>query len=122
MNRSIELVRYRDFHGDLLALELVAGTRVDQVSPDGAPATPTPHGSTPGGASKTVTEYLDHPPKELRDLYHAVEDYCIAMGDDVTKKTLKNYFACRRLKNFACVEVHPQTRNRLFTIQGVGGV
>jgi predicted transport protein len=31
----------------------------------------------------------------------------------VSKKTLKNYFAFRRLKNFACVEVHPQTRNVL---------
>lgn len=31
----------------------------------------------------------------------------------VTKKTLKNYFAFRRLKNCACVEVHPQSNNLL---------
>lgn len=31
----------------------------------------------------------------------------LALGDDVTKRELKNYFAFRRLKNFACIEVHP---------------
>ena len=31
----------------------------------------------------------------------------------MTKKTLKSYFAFRRLKNFACVEVHPQSNNLL---------
>jgi predicted transport protein len=31
----------------------------------------------------------------------------VALGDEVTKKTLKFYVAYRRLKNFACV--HPQT-------------
>ena len=36
-----------------------------------------------------------------------------ALGDEVTKKTLKNYFAYRRLKNFACVEGHPQTQTLL---------
>ena len=35
------------------------------------------------------------------------------MGDDVTKKALKLYFAYRRLKNFACVEVHPVSQNLL---------
>ena len=36
-----------------------------------------------------------------------------SLGDEVTKKTLKFYFAYRRLKNFACVEVHPQTQTLL---------
>ncbi|MGI5165692.1 DUF5655 domain-containing protein [Spirillospora sp. CA-253888] len=46
----------------------------------------------------------------LKDLYTAFEDLAISLGDDVTKKTLKYYFAFRRLKNFACVEVHPATQ------------
>lgn len=29
----------------------------------------------------------------------------LGLGDDVTKKTLRLYFAFRRIKNFACVEV-----------------
>ena len=28
-------------------------------------------------------------------------------------KALKNYFAFKRIKNFACVEVHPQSRRLL---------
>jgi predicted transport protein len=30
---------------------------------------------------------------------------------------LKLYFAFRRIKNFACVEVHPQTRNLLLFLK-----
>jgi predicted transport protein len=30
------------------------------------------------------------------------------LGDDIQENTLKNYIAFRRIKNFACVEVHPQ--------------
>jgi hypothetical protein len=32
MNRSIDLVRYRDFEGELLALELIHSSRVDSVT------------------------------------------------------------------------------------------
>lgn len=37
--------------------------------------------------------------------------YLLALGDDVELKTLDNYVAFRRLKNFACVEVKPQIRH-----------
>src|SRR4051794_21106744 len=37
INRSIELVRYRDFSGELLALELVTSTKVDPATAAGAP-------------------------------------------------------------------------------------
>lgn len=117
MDRSIELVRYRDFGSELLALELMTATRTDPTSPEGAPDTPQSTGGASSGTSKTVTEYLQQAPPELRNLYLAVEDFCVALGDDVSKKTLKYYFAFRRLKNFACVEVHPQTRNLLLYLK-----
>lgn len=110
INRSIELVRYRDFQGELLALELMTSTKVDSTT---AADAPTPKGSAPVASNKTVTEYLDQSPQELQDLYAELERYCEGLGDDVTKKVLKYYFAFRRLKNFACVEVHPQTRTLL---------
>lgn len=113
MNRSIELVRYRDFDGGLLALELIGGARGEPSVADSGPATPSTTGTAAAVITKTVTEYLNQASPELKDLYHSVEDYCMALGDDVSKKALKNYFAFRRLKNFACVEVHPQTRNLL---------
>lgn len=110
INRSIELVRYRDFGGELLALDLMTSTKVEVTSAEGAP---TPKGSAPATASKTVTEYLAQAPAALQDLYVELEAYCESLGNDVTKKALKLYFAFRRLKNFACVEVHPQTRTLL---------
>lgn len=52
----------------------------------------------------------DAPPQALKDLYDAVEQYLLNLGDDVSKIVNKNYYAFRRLKNFAWVEIHPQTQ------------
>ena len=114
INRSIELVRYRNFQPDLLALELITSTTPDTV---GATEAPAPKGPRPVASEKTVTELLDNASTELRDLYAELERYCESLGDDVTKKVLKYYFAFRRLKNFACVEVHPQSKTLLIYLK-----
>ena len=54
---------------------------------------------------KTVSEMMADAGPQLTNLYTDVENYLLGLGDDVTKKTLRNYFAFRRLKNFVCVEV-----------------
>jgi predicted transport protein len=64
-------------------------------------------------AEKTVTQLHEQAPEDLRDLYDALEAYLLALGDDVTKTTRQLYYAFRRIKNFACVEIHPQTRKLL---------
>jgi len=111
MDRSIDLVRYRDFAGELLALELVHSSRVDAQTSTGAPDVTPPVTESPTPATyKTVSEYLDQAPTELKDLYGELDDYVRALGDDVTQKTLKYYIAYRRLKNFLCVEILPQRR------------
>jgi predicted transport protein len=46
----------------------------------------------------------------LRDLFEAVRQYLIGLGDDVQVKELKNYIAFKRLKNFTCAEIYPQAR------------
>jgi len=112
MNRNIELVRYRRFGEDLLLLELltsVAGrqgmsTVVTEPNDAGLNAPRL------RSKQKTVSQYLIDADKELTDLYEAVKSYLVALGDDVQVKTLDNYVAFRRLKNFACVEVKPQIR------------
>ncbi len=38
-----------------------------------------------------------------------VKAYLLGLGDDVQMKTLKFFFAFKRIKNFACVEVRKQT-------------
>jgi predicted transport protein len=43
--------------------------------------------------------------------------FLLALGDDVQTKTLKHYFAFKRIKNFACVEVHPQSKNILVYVK-----
>jgi predicted transport protein len=63
--------------------------------------------------NKTVSDYLNQSPPNLHDLYQATEDFLVALGDDVTKKTTQLYIAFRRIKNFACVEVHPQSKKLL---------
>ncbi len=57
----------------------------------------------------TVTELLDKADQELTDRFESLGDFLLALGDDVRLKTLKYYFAFKRLRNFACVEVHPNT-------------
>lgn len=111
INRNIELVRYRRYEdGALLLLELVNAVASD---------VPTAQAS-PGAARKsqsTVTALLAKATPELTSLYESVRDYCEALGDDVQVKTLKNYFAFRRLKNFACVEVHPKSADLLVYVK-----
>lgn len=99
INRSIELVRYRQYGSELLLFELVN-------APGGTDTAPAP--SSGGTASdKTVGDYLAQAPPVMVERYQTLEEFALSLGDDVTKKALKNYFAFRRLKNFACVEVHP---------------
>jgi predicted transport protein len=105
INRNIELLRYRHYQAGYLVLELVNATTgvVEQ----------SVVGGVKSSQYKTVSEYYAAAPDELRDLCDSLETYLLALGDDVTKKTLKLYFAYRRIKNFACVEVHPQTKQLL---------
>lgn len=104
INRSIELVRYRDFEGELLALELATAARVVSETSEES------QGEKSASTQRTVTDLLAQASDELKDLFAELEAYCENLGDDVTKKTLKFYFAFRRLQNFACVEVHPQSK------------
>lgn len=111
MSRSIELVRYQDFEGELLALELITAAKTDQLVTSSESLEPGK--KKPATAAKTVSEHLAGSPQGLIDLFADFEVFIEALGDDVAKKTLKFYFAYRRLKNFACVEVHPQTQTLL---------
>jgi predicted transport protein len=106
IHRSIDLVTYRDFGGELFALELVHASRSEPQTSSDAPSTPR----SPG---RTVSDLLEQATPELTALFEQLDAYLNALGDDVSRKATKQYFAYRRLKNFACVEVHPQSRNLL---------
>lgn len=99
MNRNIELIRYRRFGDTLLMLELVNAT---VAKPDNGAS-----GKTVAGTSKTISETLKTLDGVLHDLFQALRSHLLALGDDVQEKTLKHYVAFKRLRNFACIEIHP---------------
>ena len=112
INRNIELIRYRRYGDDLLVLELVNATTAVVAYPDSEK--PVKAGKN---QYKTVTEYLAKAKQEQKDLYEEVKVYLMALGDDVQFKILKFYFAFKRIKNFACVEVHPGTGKLLVYVK-----
>ncbi len=106
MNRNIELIRYLRFEDDLLLLEQLTAASAEpatNAAADGAKA------KSSTNSYKTASEYLAQSDQALKDRFEAVRAYLVSIGDDVQEKTLKFYFAFRRIKNFACVEVRPQT-------------
>lgn len=117
INRSIELVRYRDYGGELLALELLTSTEAKTTAAGSTAASAEDSGVTKTPAQKTVTDLHAQAPADLKDLFDSLEQYLLALGDDVIKKVTNNYYAYRRLKNFACVEVHPQSRKLLVYVK-----
>jgi predicted transport protein len=120
MQRNIELIRYARYGEDLLALDLINRTSAPTPPVNvGGTGSGTGGGVVPPkpGSYKTVTEYLAQADTELADRFEALKAMIHEMGDDVEMKTLKLYFAFRRLKNFACVEVHTQTRKLLVYVK-----
>lgn len=116
ISRNIELVRYRRFGGDLLLLDLVTTTTSAEPQiahkTGGNEAMRSPSGAA-GSKYKTVTASLADADTALTDLFEATRSYLRALGDDVQERTLKNYFAFTRLKNFACIEIKPTARKLL---------
>ncbi|MFF4409621.1 endonuclease NucS domain-containing protein [Streptomyces sp. NPDC001404] len=112
IDRTIELVRYRRFGDELLALELLTaatGTPGRQPAPGGSNSRRT--------EAKTVTEYLAQAPEELRKLFDDLDAALTAFGDDVQRRELKHYIAYKRLKNFACIQVHPRSTSLVVSLK-----
>lgn len=103
INRNIELIRYRRYGETLLLFELINATSAQ----NGDVAGPIPPKGTK--TYKTVTESLAQAKDDLRDRFEALKAFLMALGDDVQMKPLKFYFAFKRIKNFACVEIRLQT-------------
>ena len=102
INRNIELMRYRRFGSDFLALELVHRTSTHEVLTDaeniGTKETKKP-------SDKEVNQSIAELDTPMRDLYEAVRSYLLALGEDVQEKQLKLYIAYRRIKNFCSLVI-----------------
>lgn len=112
INRSIELIRYRRFGGDLLMIELIYAARNAPrsiaIPSINEAANPTSAPAKDAYQSQRIDYRLANAPRELRDLWDAVTTYLAALGDDVQSKELKFYVAFKRIKNFVCLELYPQ--------------
>lgn len=95
INRNIELIRYRRFGDDLLALELVNAVTAE------------PSGRARSGSGDSRSRIpRPQPATEILDVLEALRAFLLALGDDVQEKQLKLYTAYKRLRNFVCVEPH----------------
>lgn len=110
--RNIELIRYSKYNPDLLLLELVNATIV-QVDYSMKERDPQKKGSK----SKTFSELLAQSDTDLRDRYESLKAFIEALGDDVQINVLKLYIAFKRIKNFACVEIHPVSKHVLVYVK-----
>ncbi|RYD49004.1 MAG: DUF91 domain-containing protein [Verrucomicrobiaceae bacterium] len=121
MQRNIELIRYAKYGEDLLALELINRTSAPVVhSGSDSGGRSTGAASNQGikvAVSKSVSDYLAQADTELSDRFDVLKSMILELGDDVEMKTLKFYFAFRRLKNFACVVVQPQLRKLIVYVK-----
>lgn len=115
INRNIELLRYRRFDRDLLLIELVHAPR-STTRPSPAPETgdgrtaPTNATTRDPYQSQRIDYRIANASPELREVWDTAATALGAMGDDVQVKTLMNYVAFKRIKNFACLEVYPSAR------------
>lgn len=110
INRNIELIRYRRYGDDLLLLELANTTSAAPLEEASTPS--VPNGSGPVQSQRpirTAQQVLDSSSPALRDTYEALRAFLLALGDDVQEKALNYYIGFRRIKNFACVQIHPQS-------------
>ncbi|MFJ7921560.1 DUF5655 domain-containing protein [Lysinibacillus fusiformis] len=111
INRNIELYQYKHYSDGFLMLDLVNATTAQTVYIDDSSMERTQKSNIK--TFKTVSDYLDQANEQLTDRFESLKAFMIALGDDVQMKTLKYYIAFKRIKNFACVEVHPQSNSIL---------
>jgi predicted transport protein len=106
INRHIQLLTYRHYPGDLLALELVGkGTLSDAVRHRPVANTTVNTETTPTVDAEVITvrATLEKANADVKDTFSALSDFILSLGDDVELKALKQYFAFRKLKNIATV-------------------
>ena len=109
INRNIELIKYRKYGNELLLLEQVNSTSTESgknlttvVSQKSAHGTSVPDGQSDSNALSKLNKVIPG----IQELFENIKQYMLSLGDDVQFAVLKNHFAFKRIKNFACMEVH----------------
>lgn len=106
INRNIELIRFRRFGDDLLALELMQRASASDLPQGEETDRQKPQKKA---TDKSFVQWLKELDPPMRDLYESLRAFILALGDDVSEKQLKLYIAFRRIKNFACIVMQKRT-------------
>ncbi|PCG85070.1 transporter [Streptomyces sp. WZ.A104] len=109
IGHRIDLVTYRVFE-DVLTLQLIASAGGTRASPRGGMSGSVRAASV---APKSVQQYLDESPEELKALYADLDELLLS-HQDVRKEPQLHYIAYRRINNVATVRLQP--RNRLLVV------
>ncbi|WP_374834511.1 DUF5655 domain-containing protein [Paenochrobactrum pullorum] len=117
MNRNIELIRYVKFDDDLLLLEQVNAVSAPLNGTVASDKSETEAGTGQKIKYTTISQSLDKADAALRNLFDTVKEHLEGLGDDVQFKALRFYFAFKRIKNFACVEIKTQERKLIVHVK-----
>lgn len=117
IQRNIELIRYRRFGADLLMLDLIATASAKASSATTQTGLRSEPSAAQSGKYKTISAVLGELEPDMVDRYEALRASLLALGDDVQERTLKNYVAFTRIKNFACVEFRTNTSKILLYLK-----
>lgn len=102
--QNIELLRFGLFGGDVLVLEMEGSNQ--RKDPSSTPS----NTSTPAKqvyVQDLPSTLLEKASQTLRDTYDRFKAEALALDDGVILNERKLYFAFRRVRNFACIEVRP---------------
>lgn len=107
--RAVELIRYRRYGDDLVLFELVTATGEDGAQRGKSTYSSKPPSAPVGRADgPKVRQRLEQSSAVLRDRFDLLRAFLLALGDDVQERTLNDYIAYRRLRNFATVQFQTQ--------------
>lgn len=117
IDRSIELLRYRRYDNDLLLFELVNTSNAQGIWQSSITKPGTSSSAQQVSSGEDYLTRLDKAKEGLRDRFEALKAFLLALGDDVQMKPQKDYIAFKRIKNFACVEIQPQSDKLLVFVK-----
>ncbi|ORT59140.1 DUF5655 domain-containing protein [Streptomyces sp. CB03238] len=106
IGHRIDLVTYRVFE-DVLTLQLIASAGSTRTSARGGASGSVRAASA---APKSVQQYLDESPEELKELYADLDELLLSHRD-VLKEPQLHYIAYRRIMNVATVRLQPRKRH-----------
>lgn len=112
IGHRIDLVTYRVFE-DVLTLQLIASAGGTRTSPRGGTSGSVRVASA---APKSVQQYLDEAPEELKELYAELDKLLLAHRD-VLKEHQLHYIAYRRINNVDTVRLQPRNRRLVVNLK-----